>query len=179
MANSDQSRSNADEYHRLLYRNQRRIYAYVLRCVGNYSDSDDIMQDTISIMWRKFSDFEPGSDFVAWGRKIAHFRILEYRRQMQKCGIVQYTDEIFEELASQVSPAKDELDDRSEILKKCLKKLKEKYFTVVKLRYYEDSTPKEIAGRIGLSVSNVYQILSRAHGYLMTCMKNSYSIRER
>ncbi len=179
MSESEKNISNADDYHRLLYRNQGRIYAYILSLVGNYADADDIMQDTISVMWRKFSDFEMGSDFFAWGAKIAHFKILEYRRKKQKQEVVQYNDELFEELPSRLSLEDKHFDDLSDILKKCLKKLHQRYFTVIKLRYFEETSPKDISGRTGLSMSNVYQLLSRAHGHLLVCMKKTMSFRDR
>ncbi len=42
----------------LLMANQRRINSYILSVVPNFSDADDIMQETISVMWRKFDRFE-------------------------------------------------------------------------------------------------------------------------
>lgn len=174
MDSIEENSSYADNYHRLLYQNQGRIYAYVLSLVGNYSDSDDIMQDTISVMWRQFKDFELGSDFAAWGIKIAYFKILQYRRQQKKHGIIQYNDEVFEELPSLAVKNSENLNNQTETLKKCLKQLrnfKKQYFIVITLKYFEDSDAKDIAERIGVSISNVYKRMSRAYGYLLVCMK--------
>ena len=41
----------------LLTENQGRIYAHVLSLSPHRSDADDIMQDTITVMWRKFGDY--------------------------------------------------------------------------------------------------------------------------
>lgn len=171
-----ENRSHVDKYHRLLYQNQGRIYAYVISLVGNYSDSDDIMQDTISVMWRRFEDFEAGSDFVAWGIKIAHYKIMEYRRQQKKQGIIQYNDEIFKELPARAMKSSENLNYQTETLKKCLKKLqrfKEQYFTVITLKFFENSSTNDIAKRVGVSIPNVYKLMSRAYGYLLICMKKS------
>jgi RNA polymerase sigma-70 factor (ECF subfamily) len=174
MEQIEENSSYADNYHRLLYQNQGRIYAYVLSLVGNYADSDDIMQDTISIMWRRFKDFELGSDFVAWGIKIAHFKILDYRRRQKKHGIIQYNDDTFKELPSLAVKNSENLNNQTETLKKCLKKLKrfkEQYYAVISLKFFEDSNTRDIAERVGVSVSNVYKLMSRAYGYLLVCMK--------
>ena len=168
----------ADEYHRLLYQNQGRIYAYVLGLVGNYSDSDDIMQETISVMWRKFEKFEPGSDFVSWGIGIAHYLILEYRREKHKKGIVQYSDDVFDDLPTRVETANEKYNEKVDNLKRCLRRLDEKHFTVVKLRFFENVIPKEIAERVGLSLPNVYKRLSRAYSNLHQCLKNYMVTKE-
>lgn len=176
--NNKENNTYADKYHRLLYQNQGRIYVYILSLVGNYSDSDDIMQETISVMWRRFKDFEPGSDFVAWGIKIAHFKILEYRRQQKKHGIIQYNDAIFKELPSLASKNSKSFNNQTETLKKCLmklKKFKEQYFTVITLKFFENFNTKDISNRIGVSIPNVYKLMSRAYGYLLVCMKKSGS----
>jgi RNA polymerase sigma-70 factor, ECF subfamily len=163
-----------DEYHRLLFRNQRQIYTYILSLVGNYPDTDDLMQDTISTMWTKFEDFRPGSDFVAWGVKIAHYKILDYRRQKHRDGKVQlYGDTLFESLPLLTSEVCQQFEDRIDNLKNCLSRLNTNYLTVLRLKYFEDVNAGEIAKRVGLSISNVYTRLSRAHGLLLDCLKKT------
>ena len=168
----------ADRFHRLLYENQGRIYAYVLSLVGNYPDSDDIVQETISTMWRKFDDFVPGTHFAKWGISIAHYKILTYRRKMQKQGTLLYHDDVFDQLPAHFSRNSIHHEDRTEILKECLKKLQDKSLTVIRLRYFENIAPQVIAKCIGISANNVYKILSRAHGFLLTCMKKAMIQRE-
>ncbi|MCK4629078.1 MAG: hypothetical protein KAT56_08735, partial [Sedimentisphaerales bacterium] len=59
--------SNTERFLKLLMANDKRIYAFILTLVPGRIDADDLMQETVTIMWRKFDDFEPGRDFVAWG----------------------------------------------------------------------------------------------------------------
>ncbi|AQT68092.1 RNA polymerase sigma factor [Anaerohalosphaera lusitana] len=178
MSDVREESSQPDNYHRLLYQNQSRIYAYVLTMVGNYSDADDVMQETISFMWKRFEDFELGSDFVAWGIRIARYKILEHRRRQKKHDIVQYSDGSFEKLSSLAVNKNDNLSNQNVKLKECLKKLKhfkKRYFTVIALKFFENCNTNDIAKRIGVSVPNVYTIMSRAYGYLLACMKKSMS----
>ena len=177
MSKELETTTQPDDFQRLLYRNQTRIYAYVLSLVGNYPDADDIMQDTITVMWQKFSDFQPGSDFIAWGIKIAQFKILDYRRSKQRQKVVQYDDDILEEVISRATEAGKHFDERVEILSQCLKKQKERYFNIIKLRYFDGIDPKAIADRTGLTMSNVYKLLSRAYSQLLLCMKTTMARR--
>ncbi len=36
------------------------------------------------MMWLKFDDFTPGTDFFAWARSIAYYRVLELRRRNKR-----------------------------------------------------------------------------------------------
>lgn len=174
MQSEEENNTQLDEYHRLLFQNQRRIYTYILSLVGNYSDADDLMQETISTMWLKFSDFRPGSDFISWGIKIAHYKILDYRRKKQKQGLIQlYSDGIFDSLPKMATEVRHQVEDRIENMVNCLNKLNKNYLTVLKLRYFEEIDAGEIAKRVGLSVANVYKIMSRAHGLLLECIKRT------
>lgn len=160
-----------DLFHRLLFRNQNRIYAYVLTLIGNYTDADDVMQETISVMWQKFSEFEASTDFVSWGIAIAHYKILEYRRNKQKNGrICQYNNNLLEQFGFEVKKNNALFDEKFDQLRRCIEKLKDQYITVIKLRFQEDLNPATISNRCGISVSNVYQILSRAYSILISCM---------
>jgi RNA polymerase sigma-70 factor (ECF subfamily) len=160
-----------DLFHRLLFRNQNRIYAYVLTLIGNYTDADDVMQETISVMWQKFTDFKAGTNFVSWGISISHYKILDYRRNKQKNGkLCQYNNDLLEQFGSEVIKHNVLFDEKFALLRNCIEKLKGQYITVVKLRFQEDLNTTAISNRCGISVANVYQILSRAYSMLISCM---------
>lgn len=165
-----------DGFHRLLYRNQNHVYAYVLSLIGNYADADDVMQETISVMWQKFDEFKPGSNFVCWGISIARFKILDYRRGKQKNReLCQYNNEFFDQFEAEVARSDRSSDEKFDVLRTCIRKLKGRYLTVINLRFQEDLNPATISHRCGISVSNVYQTLSRAYSMLLTCMNGQVS----
>ncbi|MCK5000630.1 MAG: hypothetical protein KAS23_13890, partial [Anaerohalosphaera sp.] len=62
----------------LFMTHRKSLYAFILASIHNYSDADDILQETATVMWRKFSGFEQGTDFVAWGITIARLRVLKF-----------------------------------------------------------------------------------------------------
>ena len=39
-----------------------------------------MLQEVSVIMWEKFDERDPPADFVAWGCRIAYFRVRDYRR---------------------------------------------------------------------------------------------------
>ena len=72
-----------EQFMRLFLQSERRILGFILSLVPNLSDAEDLMQETCSIMWSKIDQFEPGTDFTAWGISIARYRVLTYRRKTQ------------------------------------------------------------------------------------------------
>ena len=71
----------------LLVQNQRNILAFILSLIPQKNDAEDVFQETLTEMWKKFGQYEPGSNFSAWGTVIAKYKILEYRRHTQKTKI--------------------------------------------------------------------------------------------
>ncbi len=42
---------------------------------------DDVLQDTLAVMWKKFDNFKIGTDFVAWGKTIARYKIMNHLKK--------------------------------------------------------------------------------------------------
>src|SRR5262245_28464343 len=54
----------------------RRVYAYIYSLVANWSDADDIFQETSIVLMQKFQEFEPGTSFFAWACRVAYNKVL-------------------------------------------------------------------------------------------------------
>ncbi len=161
----------------LLMRHQKRIYSYIASLVLNAADADDIMQETVAMMWDKFGDYQLGTNFVAWGIKIAHFKILRYRRD--KVGACfQFSDEAFVQVQERAGLIVDDMADRIDALHGCLNKLSPKDQGIIKMRYEKDLAPKFIADKIGRKASAVYAALSRIHIILQRCVRNTINTWE-
>ena len=166
-----------DEFIKYFLPNHMRIFSYTLTLVPNYVDAEDIMQEASSIMWRKFSEFEPGSDFVAWGNRIVYFLVLDYRRKKSRKGI-KYDDSVFEKIVSIADKQVGKNDRKVEALSDCMKKMSERDRVLLRLRYYENLKPNKIASRIGMTIQTVYKSLARAQGRLALCVKRSMKLGE-
>jgi len=66
---------------RLFLASERRIHGFLLVLVPHWADVDDLLQDTAAVLWRKFDEFEPDCDFIAWALSIARFQVLNYRKK--------------------------------------------------------------------------------------------------
>lgn len=155
----------------LLMVNQNRIYAYILSHVPCVADADDIMQETTTLMWRKYDQFEPGTNFAAWGKAFAYFNVLVYRRtRPQHCPL---SPEAAEVISKQTEKTMEEYQDRLTALKTCVKKLSKMDRHLVELRYSKGVSMKDISRQSGRSLAAIYRAVSRVHESLMRCIRRT------
>lgn len=171
----DLNESKTEQFIHLLSSNHYRIYAFIQSLVVNDSDADDIMQDTSTIMWKKFDEFKLGTDFVAWGITIAKYRILEFRSKRKDYAL---SEETLQLLADESETMMPELETRYHVLQGCLAKLKEQDRNLLKLRYTYSYSAKMIAKRIGMSVHMVYRHMSRIKLLLINCVRKQLITEE-
>lgn len=151
---------------------QGRIYAYIMSRCPNKSDADDIMQETISILWRKFDTYEPGTEFLAWAFTIAKYVLCGFRRKHQR-NPIQFSDEALAALESQSDEFMAEYPAQIELLKECIGKLPAKETNILKLKYEVGLTSQKIATQFGMSLRTFYRALSKTVDALVNCMNVS------
>src|SRR5262245_22061331 len=82
------SREKVRLFLRLFLQNERRLYAYILTLLPHRADADDVLQEASLVMWDKFDDEHPPADFVAWGCRIAYFKVLDFRKKRQRSRVL-------------------------------------------------------------------------------------------
>lgn len=167
-----------EEFVELLTTHQIRIRGYILSLVPNYSDAEDVMQETSRMMWTRFADFEPGTDFLAWGKAIAFYRILEYRQARKKKKAQTLNDELFHILERETKERKkDRSQEYLNYLRDCLKKLSQRDRLLIRMRYEWNLKVLEIARRVGITVQSVYRNITRVQTQLQLCVQQN-AVRE-
>ena len=171
-----EDKSRIEEFLQIYSLNQNRIYAYILSLVPNGADADDIAQETTTVMWRKFDQFEPGTDFVAWGMAIARYQVLEYRKKNKKT--IHFGDDIMKLIEDDSSSALKTGDYRVDILKSCINKLSDNDRSLIHMRYHEELPVKNIASRVGKNFKSVYRIMAQIHENLLFCIRKTIQAEE-
>jgi RNA polymerase sigma-70 factor (ECF subfamily) len=162
---------NNDKFLSLLLPNQKRILGYILTYVPNYTDADDILQNTLSILWKKFDQYEPGTDFLAYAVTIAKYEIMNYYRVCRKSGKLYLGDPV-QQVLERESPSIDpHFNTRVEALKECIKKLSADETHLVQLRYEEEMPLSRIGQRLGISPPAALKKLSHIHSRLIRCIR--------
>ena len=152
---------------------QKELYVYILSLILSASDADDILQDVLALMWTKFDEFRPGTDFVAWGKTIARYKVMNFLRKT-KASKLHYNSDVLEMIESKSSQTQN-LADHKKAMQGCLKKLSENYMGVLRMRYIHDMTFKQMSLKLGVSKQSVHRTVSRIHALLVKCINQVLS----
>ena len=167
------SDERTEAFLRLLTEHDRTFSIYVTGLVQPLQDAQDILQEGKIVMWRHFAKFTPGTNFVAWGRKILFHQILAYRRKMKHRRHSQLNEDVLVMLDVEMDSAMREKKwlNREQALRSCLGKLKDDQREVIELRYRDEASIEKIARRTGRTDSAVYQLLYRVRNLLQDCVE--------
>jgi RNA polymerase sigma-70 factor, ECF subfamily len=164
-----------EEFARLFSRNARRIYGFIMTLVFSHHDAEEVFQNTSVVMWNKFGEFRPGSNFFAWASKVAYYEVLSHMKQRRRTRT--FSEEAMELLASEAVALSEEASSRQEALENCLGRLNAADRELLEERYYYQRAPKQIAAAQSRSIDSVYRALSRIHNMLLGCVQR-YMARE-
>jgi RNA polymerase sigma-70 factor (ECF subfamily) len=165
--------SNSEElFVQLFAKNERHLRAFVRSMGLGWTEVDDVVQTVSLVMWRKWDQFDPGTDFMRWARVIARFEVLKFRRKMARDRHV-FRDDLMELLAEAAEERDEGIsgDHYRTALGQCLEKLPAKSRQLIAAAYGGDQTIKELAADIGKSATALYKTLDRIRTELQGCIE--------
>jgi RNA polymerase sigma-70 factor, ECF subfamily len=161
-----------EHFLRLLIGNQQNIYAFILAMIHNRNDADDILQETITVMWRSFKDYQPGTSFVAWGISIARNMTLKFFEK-NRYSKLKFSSDIEKEIDSIAAKTLESGENRLDALRNCMKKLNLQNMGLIQLHYEEGKPLRQIANERGISIHTMYRVMGRIHKLLQQCVLRS------
>lgn len=158
---------------RLLNEHERRLAIYVTGLVACPQDSQDILQEGKIVMWRQFHQFELGTNFPAWARKILFYQILAHRRRSKRQKAEQLSERMLERLSEESESDARELrwEHREKALQECVGKLSPEHREILELRYRDETSIEGISRRTERTEGAVYRLLSRLRKNLFQCVE--------
>jgi len=159
----------------LLARHEARLHGYILTLLPHWADAEEVLQEVNLIMWEKFDQYEPGTNFFAWGCQIARYEVMRARRRRDR-DHVRFSDATLDTLADETESMQDELVDRSQALLECMTKLPDRDRNLIELRYAEGATTLSVAEATGRSTDAVYKALARIRRTLHDCIQRALGI---
>jgi len=157
---------------------QRRVFLYILGLLHNATDAEEVLQETNLVLWRKFDQFRPGTQFEHWACRIAYYEVLKFREKKVHAEKL-FSDAFIEVLATEAETAMDLLELRHEALQGCLQKLSEQDRRLVMNRYQEDATTTTVAEALGRSVQGTRKALHRIRTALLACIERTLAAEGR
>jgi RNA polymerase sigma-70 factor (ECF subfamily) len=161
------------QYIDFLMGNRNSISRFILTMVPHADDAEDILQETCKLIWQKFEDYKEGTSFKNWALTIARYKVLEYYRSSQR-NKVKFSSQTIDAISGYLTAHTDEDEEKGKaILKRCLSKLAVKDRELIKQKYAQKITTKELAIQFGRSVSGLYGTLERIHRMLVDCVQKN------
>ncbi|MBN1673066.1 MAG: sigma-70 family RNA polymerase sigma factor [Kiritimatiellae bacterium] len=145
------------------------LLAYILAMGVLPEDADDVLQDAATVMLKKLDTYTRGTNFRAWAYAIARIEVYHYRRKAARRPLP-LADKTYETIDRLAASDADVPEVRLKALNACLAKLKAHAREIVTLRYTDELSGDEIAGRLDRSVDYVYMMLSRIRAQLRACI---------
>lgn len=152
---------NSELFEQIVLEYQNLIFTICLNIVKNFSDAENMAQETFLAAYCSLSDFR-GGNFKSWICRIAANKSIDFKRKQSKF--------VFGDFESQESKIHDgntleeefKLKEIKERLDNILSDIPDKYSSVIKAFYYSQLTIKEVAQRMGLPEKTVETRLYRA-----------------
>ncbi len=155
---------------------QVKLHAFIMACVHNRNDADDIMQDVSVILWDKFETYEVNRDFGAWAMGITKIKVMEFLRKNRRSKMV-FNDSFYQSVSDYTEQANDDINERIEVVKNCMLKLKDNERNLLKLRYHKNLTVKQVSQITGRSSYGLYKSFARLIVCLRECVRRNLAIQ--
>jgi RNA polymerase sigma-70 factor (ECF subfamily) len=166
----------------LMERYKDAIYYMLLKMVNNNDDAEDLTIEAFGKAFNRLNQYTPSYAFSTWLFKIATNNCIDFLRKKKK-NVMSIDnrisnkdgDEIMIELKSDgMTPEQETMrDQKIQLMRSYVKKLKPRYETLVEMRYFKEMSYEEISTELGLPLGTVKAQLFRAREFLYNLMKHN------
>ncbi|MBP85052.1 MAG: RNA polymerase subunit sigma-70 [Verrucomicrobiales bacterium] len=167
-----EAHSSEELFVQLFALNERHIRAFARSMGLDWTSVDDVVQTVSLVMWRKWDQFDPDTEFMRWARVITRFEVLKFRRTMARDRHI-FQGDLMDLLAdaSQEREARVSSEQYIECLHACLNDLPERSRELIRAAYEGDKSIKEVAVDVGKSATALYKALDRIRNKLQACIE--------
>jgi RNA polymerase sigma-70 factor, ECF subfamily len=153
------------------------LFAYIFALLPNWSDAEDVFQQTSLVLWRKFGEFEPDSNFLAWACRVAFFEVRNFQRVASRDRL-RFGDALLEQLAEQRVVSLENASRRREFLLDCIAKLSDDQRALLVRTYEDDKSVRELAGEFHRAPQTLYNRLNFIRRALFDCVEAAMQRQE-
>lgn len=149
-----------EAFDELLRRHQSQVYSYLMYLVKNETMAEDFLQETFThvILAIRNHKYQTTGKFNAWLIRIAHNLVIDHTRDADTTRITTH-EEFSQSIVNDIKLSEESHERKvietqeSDLLKDLLNHLPDVQREVVKMRFYDDMSFKEIAEKTGVSIN--------------------------
>lgn len=150
------------------------VFSFVLKKVQDENEADEITVSVFSKVLAKLDLYDKEFQFKTWILTIAQNTVIDYWRRKNR--ETEDTTDNFDSFRNQFARSPEELlisaEDQTQILA-IIENLDAKYRDIIRLRFFEEKSIKEIAENLGLTVANTKVRIMRAKKVLAEVLKTN------
>ncbi len=165
-----EDRESAEDFVRLLTKNERRVRAFIYGLVPNPEGVDEIMQEVSVVLWKKFDQYEKGTEFIRWAYVVARYEVLMFRRKKARDRHV-FDENLLEILADEYVEVEEELSRERRALDICMAELGETERKLLLTAYAQGQKINKLAEDRGTTPMSLYKKLNRLRKKLLGCIE--------
>lgn len=178
------TKNDQNAYSEIMKSYKNSIYFTILKMIKNRDDAEDLTIEAFSKAFKNLHKFKKEFTFSTWLFRIATNNTIDFIRKKKLATTSIHTslkDEAGQNIELDIKDSNlnpNEITVKNEkkiIVRKLVNKLPEKYQNLVKLRYFEELSYKEIAHKTNSPLGTIKAQLFRARDLLFEIMKNKKS----
>ena len=173
----DQLPDKVERFMAELMVHQRRLYQYIHSLLPRQQDAEDVMQNCLVVLWKKFDQFDPATSFYAWAARVAFLEVCDYRRRNRRMVTI-FDEAVFEQIAADIERESELLEARRDAMQRLADRLNSTDRELLVLRYAPGTTVKAIAERLGRPANSVSKSLGRIRQALWDCINQEMAAGE-
>lgn len=164
------SANETEEFAILWTKAQPAVSAFVSALVPNFHEAEDVLDQVVVTLVRKFSTYDRERPFVNWAIGVARFEVLKHRRSRANERHY-FCDELVAEICSTYQEMSLELEEQKQFLRECLEEVRGRSRKALQLRYFDDLKPAAIGEALGMNSGAVRVMLHRVRASIRQCLE--------
>lgn len=149
------------------------VFSFVMKKVQDENVADELTVSVFSKVLAKLDLYDPNFQFKTWILTIAQNTVIDYWRKKNREN--EDSVESFDSFKNQFALSPEELliseEDQKQIIT-IIESLDSNYQEIIRLRFFEEKSIKEIAEELNLTVANTKVRIMRAKKVLAELLKN-------
>jgi RNA polymerase sigma-70 factor, ECF subfamily len=174
----DPNLRRTEEFIELSSCHQRQLLGYIFTLVRNMDDAEDLLQQTNLVLWRKFDDYRPGTDFMRWACCVAHLQALTFLRRKRRDPLP-LNESVLQQLADRRLDRSKLYEHYRDALQPCMERLAEADRELLDLSFGGRLSTKDIAAKLNRTADSIYHSLQRIRRVLFDCVTQAVAQEER
>jgi RNA polymerase sigma-70 factor, ECF subfamily len=166
-----------ERFVQLFARVRDSLFAYIFTLLPHWSDAEDVFQQTSLVLWRKFGEFEPESNFLAWACRIAFFEVRNFQRVASRDRL-RFSDTVLAQLAEQRAVSPESSNRRRDFLMDCIAKLTDGQRSLLLSTYDDEKSIRELADEFDRAPQTLYNRLTHIRRTLFDCVETAMQRQE-